>query len=85
MNLRDRILNELHSVDGGKPLEESLGPNYKLLLNFWGYYGSLSDIQKDEANRRRRHNIRRFDYWILLEGICVYHGGTIARIIKTRM
>jgi hypothetical protein len=82
MNLRARILNELVFIDGGKPLEESLGPNYKLLLNFWSYYDSLSGFQKAEANRRRRHNIRRFDYWLVLEEICVYHGGTIARITE---
>jgi hypothetical protein len=46
MNLRARILNELVFIDGGKPLEESLGPNYKLLLNFWSYYDSLSGFQK---------------------------------------
>jgi hypothetical protein len=80
MNLRNRILIELHSINGGKPLEESLGPNYNLLLNFWEYYDGLSEMQRYKANRRREANNRRWDYWPILEELCQYHGGTIDQI-----
>jgi hypothetical protein len=80
MNLRDEILNRLTSIDGGNPLELSLGPNYNMLLNFWSYYDSLSEIQKYEANRRRESNGRRWDYFTSLEQIHNYQGGTIDRI-----
>jgi hypothetical protein len=28
--------------------EKYFGPNYKILLNFWIYWGSLTEIQKDK-------------------------------------
>jgi hypothetical protein len=80
MNLRDEILNRLHSIDDGKPLEESLGPNYNLLLNFWEYYDGLSEIQRDEADRRRKLNFRRPIYFNSLDGISSFFGGTIDKI-----
>jgi hypothetical protein len=80
MNLRDEILNRLSSIDGGKLLKESLGPNYKLLLNFWSYYDSLSEIQKYEANRRREANVSRFDYFVSLERIHPFFNGIIDQI-----
>jgi hypothetical protein len=80
MNLRDEILNRLHSIDDGKPLEESLGPNYNLLLNFWSYYDGLSEIQRHEANRRRELNFNRFSYFDSLREISIFFGGTIDKI-----
>jgi hypothetical protein len=80
MNLRDEILNRLHSIDDGKPLEESLGPNYNLLLNFWEYYDGLSEIQRDEADRRRELNFSRHSYFDSLKQIHPFFNGTIYHI-----
>jgi hypothetical protein len=81
MNLRDEFLNRIYSIDDGKPLEEFLGLNYNLLLNFWGYYDSLSAFQKQEVDVRRRDDTRRWSYFESLEQISNYNGGIINRII----
>jgi hypothetical protein len=80
MNLRDEFLNRIYSIDDGKPLEETLGSNYNLLLNFWIYYDSLSALQKQEVDVRRRDDTRRWSYFESLEQISNHHGGIIDHI-----
>jgi hypothetical protein len=84
MNLRDEILNRLYDIDSETPLEETLGPNYNLLLNFWSYYDSLSALQKHEVDVRRRDDARRWGYWAALGRIRGYHGGIIESITEGR-